>query len=117
MKTTQSYVISMLFALTSAELSEPATSDLSYDPSLSSCLDFASRFDNTCSSTSTAGEFSSIGTATQTCAKRSLGSDLTTEVSGCPTTSTTTSDTDCTYERKLCITCREDSSNVVYVRA
>lgn len=74
-----------------------STADESWDDSLSSCQDYASKFDNTCSS---ATALSSMTSASVTCSNN-YGVCAGTESNG-----------SCTWNRKLCVTCRSDQGTV-----
>jgi hypothetical protein len=77
------------------------------DTTLAGCLAFAAEFDNTCTDLTTAySTVADIPGVSKTCP--SVGSCI----------EGASGDADsCTWERKLCITCTEDSNGVVYVRA
>ena len=84
--------------------SASATEDETYTNTLASCLEFAAKFDNTCTDLSTAVAFASVPTKTVTCA-------MTDSRATCPA-SGTVSGTSCTFTRKLCITCRDDGGTI-----
>lgn len=73
-----------------------ATADDNYTDSLADCQAFAGKFENTCSA---AGAFTYMMSASVTCAN----------VEACAGTE---SGSNCTWERKLCVTCRDDSGTV-----
>ena len=75
-----------------------ATADESWTNTLASCQDFASKFQNTCSS---AGSLASMNSAAVTCSSSNTGA-----------CAGTTSGSNCTWNRKLCVTCRDDSGTV-----
>ena len=87
------FVVLALFGIVDAS----STADETWDDTLASCQDYASKFDNTCSS---AADFSSVPTSSVTCTN-SYGVCAGSESSG-----------SCTWDRKLCVTCRNDSGTV-----
>ena len=56
-------VITLLLGISHAS----NTADETYTNTLASCLDFAAKFDNTCSELTTKKSFSAIGSETVTC--------------------------------------------------
>ena len=78
-----------------------ATADETYTNTLADCQTFASKFDNTCSSTSTQLDFKDIPKKDVTCAN----------VGTCGSTVEFSGDAkSCTWGRKLCVTCFQDNS-------
>ena len=71
--------------------------------SLADCQKFASKFDNTCTSTSAQLAFDAVPTATVTCAGNQIcgtGSEFTADARG-----------GCAWTRKLCVTCYTNSAS------
>ena len=82
------------------------TADETYTNTLASCLDFAAQFDNTCDDLTTKKSFSAVDSETVTCSS----------VGQCPVGGSENGD-NCSWERKLCVSCYEDSDSIVKVRA
>lgn len=98
MKNTSAMTIAILFGYAQSQ----TTSDLTVDNTLAGCKTFASQFANTCTAVASAAK--DIPTASMTCKN----------VVKCPTHGTTSGE-NCTFTRKLCVTCRE-SGGKVYIR-
>ena len=81
-----------LFGATSAS----SSADENWDGTLASCQDYASKFDNTCSSVTS---FNSLPSSSVTCSN--VGVCAGSESNG-----------SCTWDRKLCVTCRDDGGTV-----
>ena len=77
------------------------TQDDSLTNSYEDCLKFATNFHNTCQDTAIAPEFDSIPTETITCD--------TSESLYCPTNGSRNKKSECSFTRKLCVTCRNDN--------
>ena len=75
------------------------TSDDVLTDSYEDCLKFATNFQNTCPDTASTTDFDALRTSTVTC---DLGDSY------CPTNAEKNAQGECTYKRKLCVTCRKD---------
>lgn len=75
-----------------------ATADEQWANDLAGCQDFASNFDNTCTA---AGSLASMPSASVTCSSNLVGTCAGTESGG-----------SCTWQRKLCVTCRDDAGTI-----
>ena len=91
-----------LLALSLANAS--AVADENYDNTLASCLAFAAEFDNTCPDLENPVAYDDVPTATYTFTK-SGGKQK------CPENGTVDGN-ECTWTRKLCVTCQDDNGQV-----
>lgn len=105
MKTNHIFAAILLGAM---RVKASAFADESYDRTLESCLSFARKFAMTCSDITTSKPFSSIETANWVCNNGNYGT--------CPSHGTILSSGQCSFERKLCVSCFEEN-NVVRIRA
>ena len=78
-----------------------SSSDDTFDNTLAGCESFASKFENTCASTSSTTSLSSVASSSVTCSN----------VGQCPSSGSGSSSS-CTFSRKLCVTCSESGGTV-----
>jgi hypothetical protein len=98
--------INNVLLLTCALLFGCSQAATSFTNSYSDCLDYAAMYLNTCTDNETpAASVDDLDTETVTC----YGGGK------CPDGSTPTANTPCTWERSLCVTCRE-SAGKVFIR-
>lgn len=102
-----------MFKLVFAALSLLVAVDASADADeyfyngMASCESFASNFENTCTE---AGPLSSMPSASVTCQNyTNYGTYMSNKCAG---TVSGTDDENCTWERKLCVTCRNDGGSI-----
>ena len=82
--------------------------DAAYDDSLGGCLSFAAEFDNTGCDQQTQYDYADVPTASHS--YDTTGLSFTSDA--CPANGSVNGDGLCTYTRKLCITCFDESGQI-----